>query len=80
VLHSGLDELRDKPLVSPRLLEGLQDTLDVIASLTPPPKVDASGQDFEPILRELRQACSQKLDGNANNAYDSLKNILSAWL
>ena len=33
VLAVGLDELRDRPVVPPRFLEGLHDTLEVIAAL-----------------------------------------------
>ena len=33
VLSAGLEELRNRPLIPPRLLEGLQDTVEVIADL-----------------------------------------------
>ena len=35
VLSAGLEELRNRPLIPPRLLEGLQDTVEVIADLRP---------------------------------------------
>jgi hypothetical protein len=77
VLRSGLEELRSRPLVHDRLLEGFQDTLEVISSLKPPAKEDAGGNQFEIILRRLQQACSQNACDNAIKAYDLLKNILA---
>jgi hypothetical protein len=58
VLRRGLEELPGRPIVSPRLLEGLRDTVDVIAEIYG----DESGmadRRFEAILSLLRGGCDR---------------------
>jgi cellobiose phosphorylase len=57
-LRAGLEELPDRPLVSPRLVEGLDDTLEVISTLR---RSSASvvEDEFDARLARLREACSR---------------------
>ncbi len=61
VLGGGLAELRDRPLVGPRLIEGLQDTIEVIAALWASAghgtDIASGTRRFDDLLQSLREAC-----------------------
>ncbi len=72
VLESGIRESRDQPIVSPRLFEGIQDTLSVVAAIhagtghrSPP---------FEAGLADLQGAVASEGDG-ARETLDRLGRI-----
>ena len=67
VLDAGLKEMRRRPLVPQRFLEGLQDTLEVIESLH---SRDAPSENrrFDESLAKLREDCSGQLSGGARRA------------
>jgi hypothetical protein len=65
VLQVGLQELRHRPLVPPRFLEGLQDTLAVIASLRAPSARAAANERFDACLAQLQAECRGPFLGGA---------------
>jgi cyclic beta-1,2-glucan synthetase len=75
VLRSGLEELRDRPLLPPRLFEGLQDTLEAIATLRSPVQDAAAIDRFEFVLDQLRKICGNSRCDGTRNAYRRLRNI-----
>ncbi len=59
VLAAGLDELRDRPVVPPRFLEGLQDTLEAMAVLRAHGWPGAAFNDpLDECLEQLRRQCA----------------------
>ncbi|MHB8955129.1 MAG: GH36-type glycosyl hydrolase domain-containing protein [Pirellulaceae bacterium] len=74
VLQAGLREVRGRPLVSPRLLEGLQDTLQVLATLS-----DSAGRggEFGGRLAQLQIECGGVLPVSARRAWGLLTRIHS---
>ena len=59
VLAAGLDELRDRPVVPPRFLEGLQDTLEAMAVLRAHGWPGAAFDDpLDECLEQLRRQCA----------------------
>ena len=58
VLAVGLDELCDRPAVPPRFLEGLQDTLAVIAALRSAALFTAFDDPFDACLGQLCRQCA----------------------
>ena len=74
VLSVGLEELRNRPLIPPRLLEGLQDTVEVIADLRR--QAASSGNDpLDACIAGLREECSGALSGGARHACERLRRI-----
>jgi cellobiose phosphorylase len=71
VLRAGLVELRQKPLVAPRLLEGLQDTLAVVAAA----RGTARGDEFDARLRQLEEECAGPYQGGARRAWGLLNRV-----
>jgi hypothetical protein len=59
VLRAGLEELLQRPLVHPRLGEGLCDTLEVIASLSHRLVGEKVKRRFNRVILELRSACRE---------------------
>jgi hypothetical protein len=75
VLAVGLDELRVRPIVPPRFLEGLTDTLEVIASLraaSPSPRFD---DPFDACLGQLRCRCTGPSPRSARVAHEVLSRV-----
>ena len=75
VLAVGLDELRDRPVVPFRFLEGLYDTLEVIASLratSPSPRFD---DPFDACLGQLRCRCTGPSPRSARVAHEVLSRV-----
>ncbi|MEN6452118.1 MAG: glucoamylase family protein [Thermoguttaceae bacterium] len=70
VFRAGLAELRERPLVNPQLLDGLRDTLDVIARLR-----RAGHSPFDACLARLQEQCSRRLGGGARRACGRLCRI-----
>ncbi|MCE5268820.1 MAG: cyclic beta 1-2 glucan synthetase, partial [Planctomycetaceae bacterium] len=68
VFHAGLAELPDQPLVHPRLLDGLSDTVEVIVGLRAPPNRLAPSRPFDRCLARLRTECSRPMGGGARRA------------
>jgi len=62
VLHSGAEELRERPLAPPRLIAGLRECLAAIASLSGPLRRSAHGLRFEERFTALR-ACYDRAAG-----------------
>ena len=77
-LQTGLKELRHRPLVPPRFLQGLSDTLDVIASLRPSSNSSAAKDRFDACLAELRVECAGAAPGGVRRACRLLRRIC-AW-
>ena len=74
VLSTGLEELRNRPLIPPRLLEGFQDTVEVIADL----RRAAASPDSDAIdacIAALRMECSGTLSGGARQTCKRLLRI-----
>jgi len=63
VLRVAMKQMPDRLLVSPRLVEGVQDTLEVIASLHKPATAHPGQNEFSARLAELRRACGQPAAG-----------------
>jgi hypothetical protein len=74
VLRVGLEELPQRPLVHPRLLQGLQDTLAVIAALRDPLRSSASDR-FDACLAELHNACAEPLPDRASGVYQRFSRL-----
>lgn len=79
VLRAGLEELRDRPIVSPRLLEGLRDTVDVITEISAE-ECEWPNRRLETVLSLLRSACDRPSPGSAAQAIALLKGIHSLSL
>jgi len=75
VLSEGLDELRNRPLIPPRLLQGLQDTVEVIADLRRPAAFSMPHDPFDVCIAELREACSGELPKGARQICERLRHI-----
>lgn len=75
VLRAGLEELRGRPVVSPRLLGGFHDTLEVIeaqrASAVGVPRND----EFEAHLARIRETCADTSRGGARQAGELLNRL-----
>ncbi len=67
VLSAGLEELRNRPLIPPRLLEGLQDTVEVIADLHRQAASSAWNDPLDACIAALREECSGAVRGSAAN-------------
>ena len=65
VLQVGLHELRRRPLVPPRFLAGLQDTLAVIASLRVKSPTPPANERFDACLAQLEAECGGPFPGGA---------------
>ncbi len=63
VLAVGLDELRDRPVVPLRFLEGLQDTLEAMATLRANWTSAAFDDPLDACLGQLRRECAARLPG-----------------
>ena len=76
VLSAGLEELRNRPLIPPRLFQGLQDTVEVIADLrrqaAPSP---VSNDPLDACIAGLREECSGALSGGARQTCERLRRI-----
>ena len=72
---SGLDELRDRPVVPPRFLEGLQDTLEVIAALRSASMFTAFDDPFDACLGQLSRQCGGSSPRSARLAHELLCRI-----
>ena len=68
VLQAGLEELKDAPLVAPRLFEGLHDTLDALASFPSQPGGEIREQGLRRGFARLR---SQTAAAQATRASDA---------
>jgi hypothetical protein len=68
VLQVGLQELRRRPLISQRFLEGLQDTLAVIGSLRARPNSPPPTERFDACLAQLQAECGRPFAGGARRA------------
>ena len=85
VLSAGLEELRNRPLIPPRLFEGLQDTVEVIAELRRratypqwPSGQDAfsTGDDsIDACIAALRAECSGASNAGARQTCQRLRRI-----
>jgi hypothetical protein len=75
VLGVGLEELRHRPLLSPRLAEGLHDTLEVIATLRASSCKAAPDDVFDMRLADLRRECSVAFHGGMRLACEELCRI-----
>ncbi|MGA2256714.1 MAG: hypothetical protein ABSG53_18860, partial [Thermoguttaceae bacterium] len=64
VLHAGAGEMRDRPLVPPRLIEGVRETLEVIASLSPPMRRSPGCPRFESQFVAIQDACRDHSAGD----------------
>jgi cellobiose phosphorylase len=63
VLRVGLEELRERPLVPSRLLDGLQDTLEVIEAVRDSVAASDRSEEFDAPLARLRDASTGALTG-----------------
>ena len=75
MLSAGLDELRNRPVVPPRFLEGLQDTLEVIAVLRSASAPIALNDSFDACLGQLRCQCAGPTPRSAKVAHEALCRI-----
>lgn len=75
VLRAGLGELRDRPAVSPRLLEGLRDTLEVLAAQRAAATGMPANDKSDAQLARLREACADSLSGGVRQIHERLDRI-----
>ena len=68
VLHGGAGEMRDRPLVPPRLVDGVRETLAVVASLGEPLRRGPAASRFQTRLAQLQASCDQSVGGKASDA------------
>ena len=68
VLHAGAGEMRDRPLVPPRLIDGVRETLAVVASLAKPVRRGPAASRFQTRLAQLQASCNQSVGGKASDA------------
>jgi hypothetical protein len=86
VLSAGLEELRNRPLIPPRLLEGLQDTVEVISDLHRQTAASAGNDPLDVCIAGLREECSGVLSGGARHTCERLCRIrqraadLAVWV
>ncbi len=71
VLGAGMEELRNRPLLPPRLFEGLQDTVEVIAELRRPPTSDP----IDDCIAGLRAECRGGSPSGARQTCRRLRRI-----
>ena len=72
VLRAGLAELPDQPLVPPRLVAGLQDTLSVITTQRDQVSSWPQSAEFDTVLSRLQRDCNQASLGGAREAWELL--------
>ncbi len=77
VLAAGLDELRDRPLVPARFLEGLRDTVEAIAAQRLRSRLSAASNPFDECLRQLRRQCAGSSARSARQAQRLLRKVCS---
>ena len=85
VLSAGLEELRSRPLIPPRLFQGLQDTVEVIANIRRPPTIarcpraqaaPAMWNDaLDVCIADLREECFDAPFGGARRTCERLLRI-----
>ncbi len=75
VLSAGLEELRNRPLIPPRLLEGFQDTVEVIADLRQRTAASPGSDAIDACIAALRMECSGTLSGGARATCQRLLRI-----
>ena len=75
VLSAGLEELRNRPLIPPRLFQGLQDTVEVIADLRPQAASSVWSDPLDACLTGLREECSGTFSGGARQTCERLRRI-----
>ena len=75
VLSAGLEELRNRPLIPPRLLEGLQDTVEVIADLRRQAASSVWSDPLDACIAGLREECSGAFSGGARQTCERLRRI-----
>ena len=75
VLRAGLEELRHRPVVSGRLLDGVQDTLAVLAALRESSVGNPAGDGFDATLATLRAECTGVHGGGARWTSKRLRRI-----
>jgi hypothetical protein len=75
VLGVGLEELRNRPLIPPRLLEGLQDTVEVITDLHRQAASPVWDDPLDACIAGLREECSGVLSGGARQTCERLCRI-----
>jgi hypothetical protein len=75
VLSAGLEELHNRPLIPPRLLEGLQDTVEVIADLRRQAASPVWDDPLDACIAGLREECAGVLSGGARQTCERLCRI-----
>lgn len=75
VLAVGLDELGDRPVAPPRFLEGLQDSLAVIAALRSAALFTTFDDPFDACLAQLYRQCAGPSPRSARRAHEVLCRI-----
>jgi hypothetical protein len=75
VLSAGLEELRNRPLIPPRLFQGLQDTVEVIADLRRQAASSLENDPLDVCIAGLREVCSDGLSGGARQTCERLRRI-----
>jgi len=74
VLSEGLKEMRNRPLIPPRLFQGLQDTVEVIADLRRP-AASLANDPLDICIAGLRKECFDELPGGARRTCERLRLI-----
>ena len=75
VLSAGLEELRNRPLIPPRLFQGLQDTVEVIADLRRQAASSVWNDPLDACIAGLREECSGVFSGGARQTCERLRRI-----
>ncbi|MGO8753461.1 MAG: HAD hydrolase family protein [Thermoguttaceae bacterium] len=73
VLHAGAGEMRNRPLLPPRLIDGVRETLAVIASLSEPLRRSPEGRQFEERFVAFHACCDRAACDRARDACRTMR-------
>ena len=75
VLHAGAGEMRNRPLAPPRLIDGVRETLAVIAEVSGPLRGTPAGRRFEARFAQCRACCDRAAGGKARDACRTISGL-----
>ena len=67
--------MRDRPLTPPRLIDGVRDTLAVIASLDEPRRMSPDSGCFKERLVEFHTSCNRAIGGSARDVSQAVRRL-----